>query len=295
MNNPETTLVENTNSSLPSFPSASNAKEMGVLDHLEELRWHLIRAVLAILVFTAVAFVAKDIVFGKIILGPSKSNFFTYQFFCQLSSLTCIDTLPFILQNRVMTGQFTMHIAASIAFGFMCAFPYVFWEIWRFVAPALYNDERNVARGATFFVSLLFAIGVLFGYFLITPLSINFLSNYQVDATILNEIDISSYVTTVAMLTLGCGLMFQLPIVVFFLSQVGIVTPELMKAYRKHSVVVILFVSALITPPDVISQCLIGIPIWVLYEMSILISASIQKKRNLAIAKAEKLREQNQR
>ncbi len=292
MNNSETTLVENTNTSLPSTSSsASSSKEMGILDHLEELRWHVIRAVLAILVFTAVAFVAKDIVFGKIILGPSKSNFLTYQFFCQLSSLTCIDNLPFIIQNRVMTGQFTMHIAASIAFGFMCAFPYVFWEIWRFVAPALYNEERNVARGATFFVSLLFAIGVLFGYFLITPLSINFLSNYQVDATILNEIDISSYVTTVAMLTLGCGLMFQLPIVVFFLSQVGIVTPELMRAYRKHSIVVILFISALITPPDVISQCLIGIPIWILYEISILISASIQKKRNITIAKAEKLRQ----
>ncbi|WP_338764430.1 twin-arginine translocase subunit TatC [Bernardetia sp. ABR2-2B] len=289
MNDSETVLVENKNSSLPS--TINNGKEMGVLDHLEELRWHVIRAVLAILVFTVVAFVAKDIVFGKIILGPSKINFLTYQFFCKMSSITCIDSLPFILQNRVMTGQFTMHIAASIAFGFICAFPYVFWEIWRFVAPALYNEERNTARGATFFVSLLFAIGVFFGYFLIAPLSINFLSNYQVDATILNEIDISSYVTTVAMLTLGCGLMFQLPIVVFFLSQVGIVTPELMKAYRKHSIIVILFISALITPPDVISQCLIGIPIWFLYEMSILISATIQKKRNLAVAKAEKLRE----
>lgn len=289
MDNSETTLIEKNTTSLPS--STSSAKEMGILDHLEELRWHVIRAVLAILVFTGVAFVAKDIVFGKIILGPSKINFLTYQFFCKMSSVTCIDSLPFILQNRVMTGQFTMHIAASIAFGFICAFPYVFWEIWRFVAPALYNDERNVARGATFFVSLLFAIGVLFGYFLIAPLSINFLSNYQVDATILNEIDISSYVTTVAMLTLGCGLMFQLPIVVFFLSQVGIVTPELMKSYRKHSIVAILFISALITPPDVISQCLIGIPIWVLYEISILISASIQKRRNLTLAKAEKLRQ----
>lgn len=293
MNNSETILENNNNSSSPSLSSANNAKEMGILDHLEELRWHVIRAVLAILVFTAVAFVAKDIVFGKIILGPSKINFFTYQFFCQLSTITCIDSLPFILQNRIITGQFTMHIAASIAFGFMCAFPYVFWEIWRFVAPALYNDERNVARGATFFVSLLFGIGVLFGYFLITPLSINFLSNYQVDPTILNEIDISSYVTTVAMLTLGCGLMFQLPIVVFFLSQVGIVTPEMMRTYRKHSIVVILFVSALITPPDVISQCLVGFPIWILYEISVLISASIQKKRNLVIAKAEKLREHN--
>lgn len=292
LTNSETTLTESIPSSLPST-SSSGAKEMGILDHLEELRWHVIRAVLAILVFTGVAFVANEIVFGKIILGPSKTNFLTYQFFCKMSTLTCIDSLPFVLQNRDMTGQFTMHIAASIAFGFICAFPYVFWEIWRFVAPALYNDERNVARGATFFVSLLFAIGVFFGYFLITPLSINFLSNYQVDPTILNEIDISSYVTTVAMLTLGCGLMFQLPIVVFFLSQVGIVTPELMRTYRKHSIVVILFIAALITPPDVISQCLVGFPIWVLYEISILISASIQKKRKLTLAKAEKLRQEN--
>ncbi|WP_291725520.1 twin-arginine translocase subunit TatC [Bernardetia sp.] len=286
MDTPETTIVEKTNPS-SQISTPNNAKEMGVLDHLEELRWHIIRAVLAILVFTVVAFVGKDIVFGKIILGPSKINFLTYQFFCKMSSITCIDTLPFIIQNRVMTGQFTMHIAASIAFGFICAFPYVFWELWRFVAPALYQDEKQTARGATFFVSLLFAIGIFFGYFLISPLSINFLSNYQVDPTILNEIDISSYVTTVTMLTLGCGLMFQLPIVVFFLSQVGIVTPEIMKAYRKHSIVVILFISALITPPDVISQCLIGIPIWVLYEMSILISASIQRKRNATLAKME--------
>lgn len=254
-------------------------REMSFLDHLEELRWHLIRAAAAIVILSVVALVSKEFVFGTLILGPSRTDFFTYQMLCKLSDVTCIQDLPFIIQSRKITGQFTMHIAASITVGLITAFPYVFWEIWRFIKPGLYASEQKTASGATFFVSLLFTLGVLFGYYVITPLSINFLSHYQVDPSVMNEFDITSYVSTVTMLTLVCGFMFQLPMVVLFLSRVGIVTPELMRYFRRHAMIVILAMAALLTPPDVISQFLISLPLFFLYEISIRISARVARKR----------------
>ncbi|UXP30553.1 twin-arginine translocase subunit TatC [Reichenbachiella agarivorans] len=259
-------------------------EEMTFLDHLEELRWHIIRAFVAIAVFTIVAFLSKEIVFGMIILGPSKTDFWTYQWLCQLSNLLdtqalCIDTLPFIIQSRQMTGQFTMHIASSFAVGIAVAFPYVFWEIWRFVSPGLYVNERKVANGAVFWVSVLFLIGILFGYLILTPLSINFLANYQLDPTILNEFDIVSYVSTVTTLVLACGLLFQLPMVILFLTKAGIITPQLMVAYRRHGIVAIFFLGALLTPPDPFSQVLIAIPLIGLYQISIMVSKRAYKKR----------------
>ncbi len=175
---------------------------MSFLNHLEELRWHVIRSFVAVAVFAVAAFVSPDFVFGTLILGPSKTGFWTYRMLCQLSELMgtealCIDTLPFVIQSRQMTGQFTIHITSSFAVGIIAAFPYAFWEIWRFIGPGLYAKERRVARGAVFYVSLLFAIGVLFGYLILTPLSVNFLANYQIDPSILNEFDIVSYVSTV--------------------------------------------------------------------------------------------------
>lgn len=258
----------------------TDENEMTFLDHLEELRWHLIRAVGSIAFFTVLAFVSKKIVFHEIILGPSRPDFVTYRMLCKLgemlsSPLICIDTLPFTIQSRTMTGQFTMHITSSMVIGLVCAFPYAFWEIWRFVKPGLYENEKTVTRGATFFVSFLFLSGVFFGYFIVSPLSVNFLSNYQIDESIINEFDIVSYISTLSMLVLACGVMFQLPMVVYFLSKVGLVTPETMKAYRKHAFVVILFVSAVITPPDVFSQVLIALPIFLLYQASIFISARV--------------------
>ncbi|MGL1889106.1 MAG: twin-arginine translocase subunit TatC [Reichenbachiella sp.] len=258
--------------------------EMTFLDHLEELRWHIIRAVIAILVFSIAAFSMKGLVFGQVILGPSRTDFWTYQMLCKLSELLhtaalCIDTLPFILQSRQMTGQFTMHIASSFAVGLTVAFPYAFWEIWRFISPALYVNEKQVARGAVFWVSILFLIGVTFGYFVLTPLSVNFLANYQIDPTILNEFDIVSYVSTVTTLVLACGLLFQLPMVVLFLTKAGILTPDIMKTYRKHGIVTIFFLGALLTPPDPFSQILIALPLIGLYQISMSISSRAYKKR----------------
>lgn len=265
---------------------------MSFLDHLEALRFHILRSVSAILIFTVIAFLAKDIVFGIIILGPSKVDFLTYRVLCDVANYLnipalCIDELPFTIQSRQMTGQFTMHMTSSLVVGFVVAFPYVFWEIWRFISPGLYDKEKNAARGAVFFVSFLFLSGAAFGYYVLSPLSINFLANYQLDPTILNEFDITSYVTTLTMLVLASAIMFQLPVVVYFLSMSGLITSRMLKEYRRHSIVVILIVSAIITPPDVVSQLLIAMPILVLYEVGIVLAKRIEKQKALKRAKEE--------
>jgi sec-independent protein translocase protein TatC len=268
-------------------------KEMSFIDHLEELRWHVIRSVAAIFIFAFIAFTNKEFFFGKIILGPSKLDFWTYRMFCKMgqlmnSNVLCIEKLNFKIQAREMTEQFTMHLGSSVVIGLVLAFPYAFWEMWRFIKPGLHPTERRMTTGATFFVSLLFLLGVLFGYFVAAPLSINFLANYQIDETIINEFNISSYISTLVTLVLGCGLMFQLPMLVFVLAKMGIITPSLMRQYRKHSIVVILIVAAIITPPDVISQILISIPLFLLYEISISICARVVRAKLKALSAEEK-------
>ncbi len=262
----------------------ADATEMSFLDHLEELRWHIIRAVIAIGVFTIVAFLAKDFFFGKIIFGPANIDFWTYQWLCQLAEVLnspalCIDQLNFQMQSRTLTGQFTMHIVGSFVIGLVVAFPYVFWEIWRFIQPGLYINEKRVARGAVFYVSLLFTIGVSFGYLIICPLMVKFLGDYQLMDAIRNDFDIVSYVSSVSTIVLGCGLLFQLPMVVLFLTKAGIITPQLMKTYRKHGIVVIFLLGAMLTPPDPFSQILIAIPLIGLYEFSIGVCKRAYKKR----------------
>lgn len=259
-------------------------KEMTFLEHLEELRWHLIRSVIAILVLAIAVFLAKDFVWHYIILAPSRLDFWTYEMLCKAgewlqSDGLCINDLPFIIQSRKMTGQFTMHITTSALIGLIVSFPYVFWEIWSFVGPGLYEKERKNSRGAVFFVSLLFIIGVLFGYYIIAPLSVNFLSHYNVDPTILNEFELTNYVSTVSMIVLSSAILFQLPMIVYVLTKAGLVTPELMKSYRKHAVIAILVLGAFLTPPDPISQILIAIPLFGLYQISIFISARVLRSQ----------------
>lgn len=263
-------------------------KEMSFLDHLEELRWHVVRSMVVIMIFAVAAFVSKSFVFDTLILGPAKPEFWTFRILCKLGILInspalCIEDIPFLIQSRTMTGQFTMHLMSSFAIGIILAFPYIFWELWKFIGPGLHSTERKVSKGAVFFVTVLFSIGVSFGYFIMTPLAVNFLTNYQVSAMVMNEFDITSYVSTVTTLVLGSGLLFQLPMVVYFLSKVGVVTPALMKHYRKHAIVIILFLGAILTPPDPMSQVLIAFPLFGLYQFSILISASIWRRK----AKAE--------
>lgn len=282
---------------LDQFKEEEEEGGMSFLDHLEALRWHILRAISAVLVLTVIAFLAKSIVFGVIILGPSKVDFITYRLFCDLGNYLgvaalCIDTLPFTLQSREMTSQFSMHMTSSLVVGFIVAFPYLFWEVWRFISPGLYDKEKNAARGAVFFVSFLFFLGAAFGYFVLAPMSINFLANYQLDPTIINEFDISSYISTLTMLVLASAIMFQLPVVVYFLSKSGLVTSAMLKSYRRHAIVVILILSAVITPPDVISQVLIAMPILVLYEAGIQIAKRLEKEKAVKKA-AEDLEEEN--
>ncbi|HNP17565.1 MAG TPA: twin-arginine translocase subunit TatC [Fulvivirga sp.] len=265
---------------------------MSFLDHLEELRWHLIRAVIAIFIFSIAAFISVDFIFNTVIFGPAKVDFWTFRMLCKLGDLVhspalCIQTLDFKLQSRQMTGQFTMHITSSFVIGLIVAFPYVFWEFWRFVSPGLQMTEKAISRGAVFSVTVLFALGVMFGYFIMAPLAVSFLSGYHVSDLVHNEFDITSYISTLSSLVLGSGLLFQLPIVVYFLSKIGIVTPSLMRSYRKHAIVVILILGAVFTPPDPLSQILISLPLFGLYQFSIFISAYVHKK-------AERLAKKNQ-
>ena len=258
-------------------------KEMSFIDHLEELRWHLVRSMIAVVIISIAAFVSKDFVFGQVIFAPSRPDFWTFKMLCKLgdainSSALCIGKIPMSIQSRKMTGQFTMHITSSFVIGIIVAFPYIFWEVWRFIAPGLYQAERKASRGAVLAVTTLFTTGVMFGYYVMCPLAINFLSNYQVYEAVLNEFDITSYVSTAIMLVLGSGLLFQLPIVVYFMSKIGVVTPRLMRSYRKHAMVGILIIGAMLTPPDPISQVLIAVPLFGLYEFSIIISRVVTKR-----------------
>lgn len=267
-------------------------KEMSFLEHLEEFRWHIIRAFASIFVFAIVAFIFREHIWFHVILAPSRPDFWTYEMFCRLGSLTgadffCVDELNFIIQSRRMTAQFTMALVSSFVIGLIVAFPYAFWEFWRFIKPGLYQNEKNLSRGAVFFVTLLFLTGIMFGYYVVAPISINFLTNFTLDDSILNEIDLSSYVSTVMMLVLACGIMFQLPVVVYFLTKAGIITPEFLKTYRKHAIVVILVLSALITPPDVISQILMCFPLLFLYEISIVVASNIKRKEDKLLLEEE--------
>jgi sec-independent protein translocase protein TatC len=261
------------------------AGEMSFIGHLEELRWHVIRAVGSILVFAIVAYIYIKEIYRYVILAPAKPDFWTYKMMCKLSVIVgyedlCIKSLDFKIQSIGVGDQFTMGLTSSIIVGLIFAFPYAFWEIWRFIKPGLKASERKSARGAVFYVTLLFFSGVLFGYFVVTPLAINFLANYKLDESIANEFNISSYISTVATLTLACGIAFQLPIVVFVLSKVGILTPSFMREYRKHAMIVILIVAAIITPsPDIYSQILVAIPLLMLYEVSIFVSAKIAREK----------------
>lgn len=259
--------------------------EMTFIEHLEELRWHLLRSVAAILVFMIASWFYMPWIFKNIILAPSETTFWTYRKMCDLGTILgiesmCIEKMNFSLMSREVSGQFMMQLTASAIFGLLVAFPYVFWEIWRFVKPGLKITEKKASRGSVFWVTLLFALGTLFGYYIVAPMAINFLVNFQIDEIIINQFDIQSYISVLATLTLACGITFQLPMAMFVLTKVGIVSASFLREYRKHSIVVILIVAAIITPsPDMISQILVAIPLYGLYEVSILVSQRVEKKR----------------
>ncbi|WP_340073959.1 twin-arginine translocase subunit TatC [Leptobacterium sp. I13] len=271
--------------------SAKNPQDMSFLAHLEELRWHLIRATSAVVIVAIGAFLAKEFIFEVIIFGPKKPDFITYDFFCRISKALglddtfCTGELPFRIQSRTMAGQFSAHIWTAIWAGFIVSFPYILYEVWKFISPGLYEKERKNARGFILIASLLFFMGVLFGYYIIAPLSINFLGTYSVSKEVFNDFDLSSYISTIRASVIACGLIFELPIIIYFLTKIGIVTPKLLRKYRKFALVIVLILSAIITPPDIASQVIVAIPILILYEISIYISKIVLKNQERKLKK----------
>ncbi|WP_412984492.1 twin-arginine translocase subunit TatC [Pontimicrobium sp. IMCC45349] len=267
-----------------------NVNEMSFLDHLEDLRWHLIRATGSVVLVGTFAFIFSRSIFKYIIFAPLDMSFPTYSFLCKASQFLGVDTsfcneeLPMIIQSRTMAGQFSADIWTSIFAGFIIAFPYVIYQMWKFISPGMRDNERKHSRGFIIISSLLFFTGVLFGYYIVCPLSINFLANYNISEVVDNQIDISSYIALVRSTALASGLVFELPIIIYFLTKVGLATPQGLKKYRKYALVIVLILSAIITPPDIASQIIVAIPILILYQVSIFISKIVlknQKKKAL--------------
>jgi sec-independent protein translocase protein TatC len=258
---------------------------MNLMEHLEALRWHLVRGAVAIGIGAVIVFLNKLFVFNQIILAPKEADFILYRGICKLSHLVylgdklCMEGINLTIINIELPAQFLLHLKVSFIGGFIIAFPYLLWELWRFVQPGLYAHERKYARGLIFFCSLLFFAGVLFGYYVLSPFSINFLGQYQVSEEVTNQIHIRSYVNTLMALVLACGLIFEMPALTYFLAKMGLVTPDLLRKYRKHAIIILLALSAFITPPDVVSQVFLVAPLYVLYEISIFIAVRLHRKR----------------
>lgn len=256
-------------------------KEMSFLDHLEELRWHIIRSLIAIASVGVVLFLFHKTLFDYVIFGPTHDNFVSYIWFCDLSHLIgigdsmCFSPPPFRKIAIGFAETFIVSVKVCFIGGFVVAFPFVFYEIWSFIRPGLYPKERKATRGVVAICSFLFLLGVCFGYFVIAPFAINFLGGYTLPG-VENSPTLQSFIKYMVMFTLPAGLIFELPIVVYFLSKVGLVTAETMRAYRKHAVIGILVLASILTPPDVVTQFLIGIPLYILYEVSILIAGRVK-------------------
>ena len=260
-------------------------KEMSFLDHLEELRWLLVRSTVAILIMATVTFFVSDYIFDVIIFGPKSPDFITYRFFCDLShqlgfaDSICVTEMPFIIQNIDVEGQVNILVWTCITAGFILAFPYILLQLWNFISPALYENERKYAKLFIFIASFLFFLGVLFGYFVVVPMSVNFFATFKVSDVVQNQFSFDSYIGMIKTSVLASGLFFELPIIIYFLTKLGLVTPKFLRNYWRYAVVIILIVAAIVTPPDVVSQLIVAIPMLIIYEISIFISAVVYKSQ----------------
>lgn len=260
--------------------------EMSFLEHLEALRWHIVRSACVIMGLAIVLFCYKDFLFDSVLLAPKKPDFLTYRALCKLSQVIsiagdlCVSKIDFTLISTDLSAQFTTHMWSAFVGGLVLGFPYLVFELWSFIKPALKEKEKRYARGIVFYTSFLFITGVLFGYYVITPMSVNFLGTYQVSAEVKNTITLDSFISTVTTLTLITGLVFEMPIAIYFLSKIGIMSPSFMRKYRRHAVVLILIVAAIITPTsDATTLMLVAFPLWILYEISIFVSAYVTRKQ----------------
>ncbi len=270
--------------------SSANGKEMSFLQHLEELRWHLVRSAAVIMIFAITAFCLNDFVFDTIIFGPLQQDFISYKVLCSLGykigagDVMCMTIKPAHLQTLSASEQFFNHMWISFLCGIILGFPFVLWELWKFIRPALKNKEIGPVKIFVVIASMLFLIGIFFGYFLLFPMSYNFLINYQVSSSgiVQTQNTFDDYISLISTMTLVAGIIFEMPILVYFLTRMTLLTPEFMRKYRKHAVIIILIAAAVITPsPDVTSQMVVAIPMYLLYEISVFVSKWVMKKHNL--------------
>jgi len=266
--------------------------EMSFFDHLEVLRWHLIRSAIAIVVFASLAWTYYDFIFNTIILGPKKADFWTYRMACMLNNKFNIDSgycitkdIPFSLLNTSVAGQFTLQMNSSLMLGLVLGAPYLLFELWRFIKPGLKDVEIRSANGFVFYSSMLFLLGILFGYYVILPVSMTFLFGFVVSPDILNQVTTDNYLTFVSTLVIGSGIIFELPILVYILSKMTILTPKFMRSTRRYAIVINLIIAAVVTPtPDIITMMIVATPLLVLYELSILVSQKVDNQRKKAEA-----------
>ena len=261
-------------------------QEMSFLGHLEELRWHLVRSVASIFILAIIFFAFATEVYNHFLLAHIKPDFITYQLFCDFFNLFGMDSafcnVSFVdkkLQSIKVTSQLMNSIWSSFILGIICSFPYLLWEIWRFVSPGLTKNEISKSRGFIFIASILFFIGLAFSFYVIAPISVHFLYNYQISESIVNSFTLQSHIGLITNMLLGVSILFELPVLIYFLTKIGLITPEFLKKYRKHALVVVLILAAIITPPDIASQVIVAIPILILYEIGIKVSKRVIKKQ----------------
>lgn len=250
---------------------------MPFLEHLEELRWRLVRSAIAILLVSAVIWFYQEWIIDTLFLSMKDPSFITYRLFCQYFNI-CIEEIPLKMQSTTMAGQFSYGLMMSVMGGVVVSFPYVFHQLWSFIKPGLKQNEKSAVKGLVFYVSILFFLGILFGYFIVAPLCVQFFGTYQISKNIENIFTISSYMSTIISTVFYSGLLFLLPVIAFILGKMGVVTADFLRKYRKHSIVGVLIIAAVITPPDLISQIIVAIPIVLLYEISIIVVARLPQK-----------------
>ena len=278
---------------LKKFFAPSGQGEMSFFDHLEDLRWHIIRSILAIVAVSVFGFLYTKEILDGVIFGPTNKTFPTYTVLCHLGHVfnmgdkLCITPVKITFQNFQMAGQVMLQFKLAFTMGVVCAFPYIFWEFWRFVKPALKERELTGARGVIFWVSFQFFLGIFFAYFMVMPFTINFLAGYSITDKAINQFFIDDYFSLMSQIVLGMGFLFELPVLVYFLTKVGILTPTFLKSYRRQAIVVLLVLAAVITPPDVIDQLIVFTPLYLLYEISIVISKRAYRTRMAGKEKEE--------
>ncbi len=253
-------------------PKVDPSASMSFLDHLEELRWRILKGLAGIVAGIIIAFIFSDFFIKEFILGPARADFFMYQ-------IMPINAVDLSLISRRLPGQFFTYWGTLIIIGVIISSPYFVYQLWAFIEPALESTEKMKTFLNAMFINFFFLLGISFGYFILVPFAVQFFTQFIISDIISNEFDINEYFVSVALWTLACGIIFQIPVVSWFLSKVGLITPDGMKTYRRHAIVSGMLLSAFLTPPDPISQLMIAFPLILLYQFSIFLSRVAMKRR----------------